>query len=140
MACLGSRAHVAARFSHGGAFDPSAAHNRGCRQRNAASAKTPHTNTSAVMCATVARHANELARIARVVSAAYGMDFWRLDVFLSDADVPRVNELTYPSFDVDDPKDMRRLLQGYTEARRAGRFARPGSEVLAELRRAIEVH
>ena len=59
---------------------------------------------------------------------------------LSDADVPRVNELTYPSFDVDDPKDMRRLLQGYTEARRAGRFARPGSEVLAELRRAIEVH
>ena len=53
---------------------------------------------------------------------------------------PRVNELTYPSFDVDDPKDMRRLLQGYTEARRAGRFARPGSEVLAELRRAIEVH
>ena len=66
--------------------------------------------------------------------------FWRLDVFLSDADVPRVNELTYPSFDVDDPKDMRRLLQGYTEARRAGRFARPGSEVLAELRRAIEVH
>ena len=37
-------------------------------------------------------------------------------------------------------KDMRRLLQGYTEARRAGRFARPGSEVLAELRRAIEVH
>ena len=43
-------------------------------------------------------------------------------------------------FDVDDPKDMRRLLQGYTEARRAGRFARPGSEVLAELRRAIEVH
>ena len=45
-----------------------------------------------------------------------------------------------PSFDVDDPKDTRRLLQGYTEARRAGRFARPGSEVLAELRRAIEVH
>ena len=27
-----------------------------------------------------------------------------------------------------------------TEARRAGRFARPGSEVLDELRRAIEVH
>ena len=53
---------------------------------------------------------------------------------------PRVNELTYPSFDVDDPKDTRRLLQGYTEARRAGRFARPGSEVLDELRRAIEVH
>ena len=47
---------------------------------------------------------------------------------------------SHPSFDVDDPKDMRRLLQGYTEARRAGRFARPGSEVLAELRRAIEVH
>ena len=35
---------------------------------------------------------------------------------------------------------VRALLQGYTEARRAGRFARPGSEVLAELRRAIEVH
>ena len=54
--------------------------------------------------------------------------------------MPRDRGLRHPSFDVDDPKDMRRLLQGYTEARRAGRFARPGSEVLAELRRAIEVH
>ena len=50
-------------------------------------------------------------------------DLWRLDVFLSESEPPHVNELTYPSFRPDDPRDLVRLADGYRLVERRGSSA-----------------
>ena len=63
----------------------------------------------------VRRAAPTLQRIARDVSRLFAADYWRLDAFLSDSAPPHINELTYPSFITFDPRDLRRLRDGYAE-------------------------
>ena len=67
--------------------------------------------------------AAELQTIARKVSRLFKADLWRLDVFLSESEPPHVNELTYPSFRPDDPRDLARLADGYRLVERRGSSA-----------------
>ena len=67
--------------------------------------------------------AAELQTIARKVSRLFKADLWRLDVFLSESEPPHVNELTYPSFRPDDPRDLARLADGYRLVARRGSSA-----------------
>ena len=57
------------------------------------------------------------------MSRLFKADLWRLDVFLSESEPPHVNELTYPSFRPDDPRDLARLADGYRLVARRGSSA-----------------